>query len=182
MAFAMTFCPLIAWMVALMPSKSIHIPVLEFDYSIWRIFLFFCASLDGLVSLGLLFLPESPKFYLAQHRQDDALKVMKMIYSCNKNAPGDEYPVEKLELGEDIVEPNKDLSFLKLMWHQTVPLFKTTYLLNTVRTSFLMFSLFAASSGFYMWTPDILNTMNKSNQTESTVCSVIGDVISGRNL
>lgn len=176
MAFAMTFCPLIAWLIALLPSKSLHIPVLDIDYSIWRIFLFFCAILDGLASLGLLFLPESPKFYLAQNEHDKALEVMRTIFSWNTKARPEDYPIEYIELDETFAHTRKNKSFFKLMWHQTIPLFKTPFLIDTARTAFLMFSLFAASSGFYMWTPDILNTMMKTNQTESTVCSIIDKV------
>lgn len=182
MAFAMTFCPGIAWIIAQLPSKSIVIEYLNFEYSIWRIFLFFCALMSGFTSLGLSFLPESPKFYLAHNQHEKAMKVMRMIFSWNTKQPISDYPVEEIRLDENYVARTRERSFFKLMWNQTIPLFQSPFLLNTLRTSFLMFLLFAGSSGFYMWTPDILNILMRNNDTDSTVCHVVLDVVEHRSL
>lgn len=176
MAFAMTFCPGIAWIVAYLPSNAIHVEFIDFQFSIWRIFLLLCASLSGITSLGLYFMPESPKFYIAQNENEKAVQVMAKIYQWNTKNPPQEYPVTEITLDENYLTQYKEHSFFKSMWKQTVPLIEKQFLLNTVRTSFLMFILFAASSGFYLWTPNILNTIMKNNTTDLGVCEIVGDV------
>ena len=43
-------------------------------------------------------------------------------------------------------------------------------------TSFLMFSLFAASSGFFLWVPSILNNLMETKNQTMAVCDVINIV------
>jgi hypothetical protein len=185
MAFALTFCPGVGWLILKfqhsITSISIVIPVIELNYSIWRIFLLLCSLLSGFVSLLLFFLPESPKFLLAQERHDEALKILASIYRRNR---GNEsaYPVDKIFLDEFVVKRQTERpTFFKQVWLQTSPLFKTPLLSNTLKTSFVMFSLFAASSGFFMWTPDILNKLLEYRDQNYTVCHVIDEVIKLRN-
>lgn len=44
-------------------------------------------------ALALSFFPESPKFLMSQGRNDEALEVLKTMYSLNKGEPRDNYPV-----------------------------------------------------------------------------------------
>lgn len=185
MAFALTFCPGVGWLILKfqqIATVSIVIPFIEMNYSIWRIFLLLCSSLSGLVAILLLFLPESPKFLLAQERHDDALKVLANIYRRNKNTDS-VYPVDKIFLDEFMVKRSTERpTFFRQVWLQTSPLLKSPLLLNTLQTSFIMFSLFAASSGFFMWTPDILNKLLDYRDQNYTVCHVIDEVVKLRNM
>lgn len=180
MAFALTFCPGVAWLILKfqhIATLSFVIPVIEMNYAIWRIFLLVCASLSGFITILMFFLPESPKFLLAQGKHDEAIKILKGIYQRRKKR-GNVFPVHKIVLNELLTNKTTEhQGFFNQVWQQTSPLFKSPLLINTVRTSFIMFSLFAASSGFLMWTPDILNKLQDYRDRNYTVCHVVDEVI-----
>lgn len=184
MAFALTFCPGVAWLILKfqhVAAFSFVIPIIEMNYSIWRIFLLLCGTLSGAITILLFFLPESPKFLLAQGKHDEALKILQNIYRWNKTS--DTYPITQICLNELLTKRSSEVtSFGKQIWRQISPLFKSPLLSNTLRTSFVMFSLFAASSGFFMWTPDILNKLQEYRDQNYTVCHVIDDVIKMKKL
>lgn len=126
----------------------------------------------------LLFLPESPKFLLAQGRDAEALKTLEEIFVRNSNSNEEgTYPVKYVYLGENQLAIGQDVSFFKLVWNQTVPLFKSPLLINTAKTSFIMFSLLSVSSGFFMWVPEILNKSLDYKEREMFVCDVINEVM-----
>lgn len=189
MAFALTFCPGVAWLI--LQSKDIalmsfNIPILNINFGIWRIFLMLCASLSGFIIVLMIFLPESPKFLLFQEHHDKALKVLEKIYQWN-NKTSSVYPVSKIDLNEMLLKKPTGRavgkpSFLKLVWKQTSPLFKSPLLFNTIRTSFVMFSLFAASSGFFMWVPDILAKLIDYKDQHLSVCEVIAEIIGQKSM
>lgn len=180
MALALTFCPGVAWLILKfehVASLSFIIPIVEMNYSIWRIFLLACASLSGMVTILLCFLPESPKFLLAQGKHDEALKVLENIYQQNKKTRS-AFPIPSIILNELLIKTTSvQPSFVRQVWDQTSPLFKSPLLSSTLRASFVMFSLFASSSGFFMWTPDILNKLLDYRGQNYTVCHVIEEVV-----
>lgn len=180
MAFALTFCPGVAWLILKfehIASLAFIIPIIQFNFSVWRIFLLSCASLSGMVMILLCFLPESPKFLLAQEKHDDALKILEKIYRQNRRTVSS-FPVHSIVLNELLLEKSREnLSFFTQVWRQTSPFFKPPLLSTTLRTSFVMFSLFAASSGFFTWTPDILNKLQDYRGQNYTVCHVIDEVV-----
>lgn len=180
MAFALTFCPGLGWLILKfehIASINFFIPIIQMNFSIWRIFLLICASVSGFVSILLFFLPESPKFLLAQGRHDEVLKILRKIYRWNNNKMV--YDVDRIYLDELLAKKTSQRPpFLHQLWNQTSPLFKSPLLKNTLKTSFVMFSLFAASSGFFLWTPDILNKLQDYKTFNNlTVCDVIDDVV-----
>lgn len=64
-----------------------------FVYNSWRIYLSLCGALTFLGSICVSLFPESPKFLMAQNRNEEALEVFKKIYSINTGLPKVEYPV-----------------------------------------------------------------------------------------
>ncbi|KAG5683822.1 hypothetical protein PVAND_013086 [Polypedilum vanderplanki] len=183
MAFALTFCPGLGYIILKLTHESTNfsfiIPLIGIHFSIWRIFLLICSSFSFIITLFLLHLPESPKFLLYQDRHDEALKILQNIYKINTGSTYfsilkisiDEQLVNRIQLGEK--------NILYLLWSQTSPLFKKPLLKHTWKLSFIMFSLFAASSGFYMWVPEILNHMLDHNGM--SVCDVIDTVVGSKN-
>ncbi|KAH8267625.1 hypothetical protein KR018_009315 [Drosophila ironensis] len=63
----------------------------------WQIYLF-VLGIPSLVS-GLIFcgMPESPRFLMAQGRNEEALQAFKQIYHVNTRKPKDSYPVRELQ-------------------------------------------------------------------------------------
>ena len=63
----------LAW--AIIPNKlGIDNPEGGFKFNSWRIFVAICGLPAALVTVALVFLPESPKFLLSKGREGDALK------------------------------------------------------------------------------------------------------------
>lgn len=176
MAFGLALCPGIAWLIVTfeeVAAVNFHVPLLEIDFTSWRFFLLFCATIDGLLALALFFLPESPKFLLAQQRYDEALQVLQKIHIWNKKSGAPHYPVKSIYVDGNLETRPQNVSRVKVILNQTVPLFLKPMRINTLMTSFLMFSLFAASSGFFMWVPSILNNLMESKNQTMAVCDVI---------
>lgn len=94
---------------------------------------------------------------------------------------GKYFYVDSVHLNETLlVKELRRISILKQIWEQTSPLFKSPYLISTLQTIFVMFSLFAASSGFFMWTPHVLNKLLDHTDGEHSVCDVVDKVIMSR--
>ncbi|XP_049842951.1 synaptic vesicle glycoprotein 2C-like isoform X3 [Schistocerca gregaria] len=147
----------------------------------WRAFLVVSALPSAATFLGLWFLlPESPKFLLAAGRHDQALDVLRRMFSANTGLPPDQYPVVALQ--EDGLQTSpagvkSPLAVVRHMWRQTAPLFRPPYLLYTAVACFIQFGLYASSNGFSMWLPELLNRVGQYNHAypehPTAVCDVI---------
>lgn len=95
----------------------------------------------------MLFLPESPRFYLSQGRDDLALEILQNMYMENhpKSTP-EQFAVKRFipEDGEKEkgTQPSGFLAVLENIWNQTVPLFKRPNLLYFVVCCTLQFGMF----------------------------------------
>lgn len=180
LALALTFCPALGWIILKarpVNSTFMILPFLNIEYSFWRLFLLICSSLPFMITISLYLLPESPKFLLLQQEHDKVLRILHKIYKLNSRSHV--YPVSKIELDEIITNSqNEQKKFFQQLWSQTSPLFKTPFLKSTWKLSFIMFIIFAASSGFFLWTPEILNQLLE--YPNYTVCEVIDTVVGKR--
>ncbi|XP_017783599.1 PREDICTED: synaptic vesicle glycoprotein 2B-like [Nicrophorus vespilloides] len=155
-AFGNMLIPGLAWLI-LPLDFNFPISFLENGFRPWRL-LVICYGLPSLLfAFFLSHLPESPKYLVAQGRCEEALNILKHMYSKNYNRNPDEFPVFEIESEEDLSLKNGGV--LKTMWFQTAPLFKKPYLLKTLMVSFLQFGAFFSSSGLIMWYPEVLNRM-----------------------
>lgn len=122
------------------------------------------ASSFGFLSfLILCFLPESPKFVLAQGNQSEAYKILKKINRINN---GNESPLEPFELYEESESIENRRRFMESkshrfplfssIWIQTAPIFKT-HLFPTILLCFIQFCIYSVTNGFAMFQPEILN-------------------------
>ncbi|CAG9580236.1 unnamed protein product [Danaus chrysippus] len=62
----------------------------------WNIFLLATAMVPILTGLAAICLPESPKFLMSRGRNDEALEILKKIYSWNTGRPAETYPINRL--------------------------------------------------------------------------------------
>lgn len=176
--------PGIAWLV-INQNWEFTMPIIDRVFKPWRLFLIVCATPSLLCSLAFIFLPESPKFVLAQGNQVDTIAILEKINRWNngKNVQ----PLQISELYEEAasvenrrkVEENKNSSFglLKSMWAQSAPLFMAPHLRTTILACAIQFGIFLTSNGMYMWFPDILNRvatdMNENPGERVSMCSII---------
>ena len=67
----------------------------------WRLFTLICSVPSLLTGLTFIILPESPKFLLTQGKHDQALTILKNIYSSNTGSDMETFSVDTLEMEEE---------------------------------------------------------------------------------
>nr|CAD7434482.1 unnamed protein product [Timema monikensis] len=180
--------PGLAWLVIPQPWSF---QLAWFTFNSWRVFVFLCAVPSILTCLFLFFfLPESPKYYLVKGREEEALAILRRMYSLNNNRSPDDYPIKsiKVELRPEELERLKALSerptlltVVKSVWHQTAPLFCRPHLGATLLVCSTQFGLFTCFNGLSLWLPEVFNIMGtfSSSHPESyaTACEIIGSAV-----
>lgn len=82
----------LAW--AVIPWETLVVTSTNgFKYNSWRIFVALCGIPALIVTIGLAFLPESPKYLLSKGMESEALKVFRSIYKMNTGAFESDYQV-----------------------------------------------------------------------------------------
>jgi MFS transporter, VNT family, synaptic vesicle glycoprotein 2 len=183
MALGLTFCPALGWLIMKFDRQistiSIEIPFLGINFTVWRIFLLLCSSILFIITLSMFHLPESPKYLIVRKNQSDkALEILKKIHKLNTRHTL--FPVSQIDTAsENLLFSPQNKSIFTILWTQTSPLFKRPLVANTWKISYLMFSLFAVSSGLFMWIPEILNQILE--YPNYSVCEVIEKIIDSKN-
>ncbi|XP_063243862.1 synaptic vesicle glycoprotein 2B-like isoform X3 [Bacillus rossius redtenbacheri] len=170
----------IAWLV-IPQDWEVDLPWLTFNS--WRVFVVLCA-VPGILacSFVLLLLPESPRYLLDQGEQQEALRVMKRIYSQNTNDNPVNYLVKVITMEdpfEDRAQKGNDkslISVIKGFWYQALSLLKKPYLSSTIQICFLQFGQFICFNSLSLWGPEIFNRMGEFSSANPekyvTVCEV----------
>lgn len=147
----------------------------------WRLFIIVNASVNALIAVAFLFLPETPKFLLTINEPDESLKVLRQMYETNMGKSKEviqefsnkqfliwnrsffyevrtfvvkPYPVEHIipeASGNSLVATKGFANVLRLVWDQTKPIFVPPYLDSTVKLCFMVFTLFAIGHGLSLW-------------------------------
>lgn len=143
-AFGNMIIPGFAWMI-LPLELNIEIPFLEIVFRSWRLLVLTYGSPSIIAAICIYLLPESPKYLLTQGYKEEALNILKKMYSINTGNDEDTFPVSDIELHEISagIDKKKEGIF-KSMWKQTVPLFKSPFLLKTILVCILQFGTFAS--------------------------------------
>lgn len=127
--------------------------------------------------IGFLYLPESPKFLLAQGLYAEALEVLRKIFKTNTGKPEDSYPSGLIVLNEKSTGLNNTKGFgeaVKLMGKQTLQLFHKKRILQTINMSIIDLIVCIIGAGFTMWLPTVLSSFNDPHSEFLTVCAAIG--------
>jgi len=161
-----------------------YLPIVNIVFKPWKLFLIVC-GLPGLVSsIAFCFLPESPKFVLAQGNQEKTIAILQTVNRWNNKGA---QPLQITEIYEELesvenrrrkLENSKSsFSLLKSMWTQTAPLFMAPHLKTTFLACFIQFGIFVTSNGMYMWFPDILNriaaNVNENPGEKISLCNIV---------
>ncbi|XP_055844746.1 synaptic vesicle glycoprotein 2A-like [Episyrphus balteatus] len=176
--------PVIAWAI-INQSWSLPLPFLGIVYKPWRLFIVACTSPGIIAGIILLFYPESPKFLMSIGKNEEALEVLRKMYSWNVRDGNFKVlkiiPEEDTSIGngsEDSLKSSSLLSsFLQTMWRQTIPLFRKGLLLSTVLACTIQFWIYVTIHGMFMWFPFTVHNMvefrNKNPGNSSRICDVI---------
>ncbi|XP_037296768.1 LOW QUALITY PROTEIN: synaptic vesicle 2-related protein [Manduca sexta] len=117
----------------------------------WRLLNLVLSIPLGLGALGTYFYYESPKFLVNVGRSDEALDILKNIW--RRNGGRGKYPVSKVYLKEEGNLKSQDLSFLRSLWDQIIPLFKPPLLYRSLQLYFLTAVVFSINNSYYIWFP-----------------------------
>lgn len=125
-------------------------------------------------SIGLFFIPESPKYLFNKGRHEDGLKVLQKVYSMNTGKPKDTYPCEYINSDEKKEGQVNGISEkLKLMARQTISIFNGEHILKTLKFSFVAFFVTLVGAGLHMWLPPVLDYMTAFKNETLTVCDAM---------
>ncbi|CAO1413974.1 unnamed protein product [Diamesa serratosioi] len=177
--------PILAFFV-INQDWQIYISFLDLTYKPWRFFFIVCGLPSLLCGLGLLMVPESPKFTFSQGEEERTLKILARMFSINSGRPAEEYSVMGLILDSSDSKKvlitatssgnSNSMELLKSMWNQTAPLFQHPHLKNTTIACVIQFCIFTSSNGMYMFFPEILNRMaefTNESSNSSTICDIL---------
>lgn len=180
--------PLLAWLV-INQEWSFAVPLVNIDFKPWRLFVIVCGLPSLISGLGLLPVPESPKFVLSQGNQKETVRIIEVVYRINESKaknhpliiPAIEEELESVEMRTKAQKLNDQtgcLVVLRSMWQQTALLFRSGVLRITILASMLQFGNYSVASGVYMWLPEVLNRitsfMAKHPDEDKLLCEIMG--------
>lgn len=112
----------------------------------------------------LLFLPESPKFLLAQGHQAAVYQILQTMNRWNNGKSAELEPFDIYEESDTMNSKQHQLegkdsrvSLLQSIWNQTVPIFRAPHLGTTMLICSIQFCICATSNGFFVFVADVLN-------------------------
>jgi hypothetical protein len=140
--------PFSAWIIVNL-EWSFYIPLLNLLFKPWRLFVLFCGLPALIGSIGLYFLPESPKFVYNTGDETRALQILHSIYKLNSGRT--DYQVTQIidsELGE--IKDTKISDYMLQMWRETNQLMKKPYLKTTFILCFIQFGSLSFNVGMLL--------------------------------
>ncbi|XP_017764684.1 PREDICTED: synaptic vesicle glycoprotein 2C-like [Eufriesea mexicana] len=175
--------PGLAWLIIPLPMSLQFNGVL---YNSWRLFLAIIGIPTLMVTLVATRYPESPKFLVSQGKTEEALAILRKIYTINTGHHEDEYPV-KILLSDDRLNINNSkrsfsasrvlMELLKNIWKQMCSLASPPLLKYAVLCCTIFFANMFGYYGFGLWLPELFNRFENyyklhPNETVS-VCKLI---------
>lgn len=175
LCMAMIFAPAMA--IGILPLR-IETIVLGMRFSSWRVLLLANVSISLLALVGISTLPETPKYLLVQGHGDQSLEILRSIFAQNSGKDPAEYPVKEVALesgGASLSDVHGFLDAVRLVWHQTVPLFHRQRLWHTLNICCIQFLIYFLAQGIFMWFPTILDELGTRNGNDTLLCDVLQD-------
>ncbi|XP_012289216.1 synaptic vesicle glycoprotein 2B isoform X2 [Orussus abietinus] len=188
------YAALLAW--AIVPTTG-EMVVLENKehFSAWHRFLLLCCLPALCATIGLVFLPESPRYLIEAGRDVEAMMVYQRIYKRNntrKGAAGAQYQLSELELpskrprGLAPSSPVSHVSVLadimysiEMFWNSFLELFSTLHLRVTVVLLIIWSTTAFGLYGLMVWCPEYLKLL-RATEYEAQKKILIGEEHSGK--
>ena len=155
----------------------------QFLYNSWRIFVAASALPSLMVTVGLMFLPESPKYLLCKGRDGEALTVMRTMYSVNTGDHRSGYPVSGLQSHK--VSPHI-MTSARLDWRQALgdcvksarQLFSGSLFSITITIIIINFAIQFGYYGLWLWFPELFNKLEKFHALQPNMTLSVCEVVS----
>ncbi|KAJ8965417.1 hypothetical protein NQ314_004170 [Rhamnusium bicolor] len=171
LALSVTYLPSIGWFLL---QQVFNIEFLGLRLNNWRTFMLVNSVPNVIAALGLMKLPESPRYLYHNGSPNEALMILKKIYSYNTGKAEDTFPVESLN-SKIVLEKssNSQRSIGRYLSDQVLPLFKPPLLTFTLSACFIQAVNFAVSTGLLAWYPDLITQILNSGKTSTTICKAL---------
>ncbi|XP_004529191.1 putative transporter SVOPL isoform X2 [Ceratitis capitata] len=199
MSVATLILPLLSW--AIFPRDWDFILFDTIRVHCWQIFLAVCSLPSLIGGLGLITLPESPKFLMSQGRNAEALHAFQKIYSANTRKPMNSYPIK--ELVEEV--PNRSSNVNEVVFtvenkpvkpkfkreprtcsqafneglQQTKPMFKMPLLGHSIHAYAMQFCILLGLNTIRLWLPQLFasiaeyEALDSSNSNSANLCTIL---------
>uniref|UniRef100_A0A336KA27 CSON005174 protein n=1 Tax=Culicoides sonorensis TaxID=179676 RepID=A0A336KA27_CULSO len=181
---SMIFVPVVGWAIL---SLDFHWPLYsDMNFRPWRLIPIIYTLPGFIAALMLYSFPESPKFYMAQGREDKALQVLEWIWCKNTKMDVALFPVKALvsEMSNKINRKNekdKDKKNIILaIWSQTVPLFKKPHVKYFLIACYMQLSVFTSSGGMGLWFTELQNRVSSSDKVGESICYILQSKVENR--
>ncbi|XP_008207955.1 synaptic vesicle glycoprotein 2B isoform X2 [Nasonia vitripennis] len=189
------YAALLAWAVVPTTGEMVVLENKE-HFSAWHRFLLFCCLPALCATVGLIFLPESPRYLVEAGRDVEAMMVYQKIYKKNnaqKSAAGAQYQLSELELPNKrprgLAPPspaNHNTSVLadimcsiEMFWSSFLELFSAPHLKVTVVLLVIWSATAFGLYGLMVWCPEYLKLL-RSIEYENHTKSLVGEEYVGQ--
>ncbi|XP_017104205.2 putative transporter SVOPL isoform X1 [Drosophila bipectinata] len=182
---------LLPFLAYILMPVSIYFKVGSLEFRTWHVFLAISAVPSLLSGFLHMFLPESPKFLMAQGNYNKALKCLQRIYHINKRKSRDSYPVKHLtdavpDRSETLEESGRSSSLKERFQkakekflegaRQIKPMFRKPYLSISIQVYCLHFCQITCVNSVRLWLPQIFATMHVMETqgfNDTSMCAVV---------
>ncbi|XP_033321832.2 synaptic vesicle glycoprotein 2B [Megalopta genalis] len=134
---------------------SLDVEIFFRRYNAWRIYLLACSVVPLVGILTACMLPHSPKHLVESGRPDEALNLLRRMYSLNTRKSMDSFPIRTLvgcrKPRRPFVEANSEQ--IRLAWYNARLLFSGRYLRTFAHLGFLQFGSSLAFNTMRLWVP-----------------------------
>ncbi|XP_016375219.1 synaptic vesicle glycoprotein 2B-like [Sinocyclocheilus rhinocerous] len=147
----------------------------EFQFHSWRVFVLVCALPAIAAFVGLLFMPESPRFLLENAKHDEAWMILKQVHDTNWRAKGEPervFTVTQIKTPktqeDEFIEIQtatgtafqrwvvRTLTLTKLVMKNVLSLFGRDLRLATLLMAIIWFTMAFSFYGLSVWFPDMI--------------------------
>ncbi|XP_053605604.1 synaptic vesicle glycoprotein 2A-like isoform X4 [Plodia interpunctella] len=175
-AIGITFIvePILGWVIL---SGTWSFQLFGLTISPWRVFMW-TWSVPGLsAAIILLFLPESPRYLLANIGPEPALAVLSQMFAINMRKKRDEFPVSQITDASKVAARHGfKVAFLNLI-HLGQPPLRRCVIISHI----CMFTVFMMNSALYTWLPDIFHVLYTNFQDPVSICEIMVDYYTNLN-
>ncbi|XP_014217392.1 synaptic vesicle glycoprotein 2C-like isoform X2 [Copidosoma floridanum] len=181
------YAALLAWAVVPTTGEMVVLENKE-HFSAWHRFLMFCCLPAFSATVGLIFLPESPRYLVEVGRDVEAMMVYQKIYKKNnaQRTAGAQYQLSELELPNKrprgLGPPTPDnhntsvlagiMCSIKKFWSTFVSVFSDPYLKGTIALAIMWSATAFGLFGLMVWCPEYikyLRTLEYNSHTKRLV-------------
>lgn len=147
----------------------------------WRLFLMIFALPPLVAGILCCFSVESPKYLFAQGRKEEAMRILRIMYSVNTGLPPDTYPVKDISSEGMMLTPsnesNNDMNKVtkNTPWEQVTGLFRKPYLCKALMVFTIQFGGLLVFNTIRLWLPQMFYYIEEAKKADKflTICGVL---------